>query len=56
MWRGVLNIPEDEFWNMPIGEMNDIIACYQIANGAEEKIIQDPEDDEDEDWIFPDLA
>lgn len=35
---------------MPFGELRDLIACYQIANGAREKV---PPDDEE---MIPDLA
>jgi len=34
---------------MPFGELKDMIACYQIAHGAKEKIVLDDED------ILPDL-
>lgn len=30
---------------MPLGELRDMIACYQIMNGAEEKIIVDDFDE-----------
>lgn len=29
---------------MPFGEMADMIACYQISNGAQEKVTPDDED------------
>lgn len=29
---------------MPFGELLDLIACYQIANGATEKVAGDDED------------
>jgi hypothetical protein len=35
---------------MPLGELNDMIACYQIINGAKQAM---PADDED---MIPDLA
>lgn len=41
----LLSIPRAELDCMPFGELRDMIACYQIANGAEEKIVvQDDED------------
>lgn len=33
----ILNIPRNEINCMPFGEMGDLIACYQILNGAEQK-------------------
>jgi hypothetical protein len=37
----ILNIPRDEFWCMPFGELGDLIACHQIYNGAKEKNTDD---------------
>ena len=45
-----LNVPRQELNSMPFGELGDLIACYQIANGAEEKR------DADDDDMIPDLA
>lgn len=33
----ILNIPRNEINCMPFGELGDLIACYQILNGAEQK-------------------
>ena len=33
----ILNIPRNEVNCMPFGELGDMIACYQIMNGAEQK-------------------
>lgn len=36
MWRGILNIPLEEFLLMTPGEFNDMVAAYQIAKGYAE--------------------
>lgn len=45
----LLNIPRCEVDALPMGEMLDMIACYQITKGAKEK-----EDADDMDMI-PDI-
>jgi len=46
----MLNIPRHELACMPFGELGDMIACYQIFNGAEQK--KEADDME----MIPDLA
>lgn len=45
----LLNIPRREVDCMPFGELGDMIACYQIINGAEQKT------EADDDEMIPDL-
>lgn len=45
----LLNVPRRELTCMPFGEMADMIACYQIINGAKPKMEADDED------MIPDL-
>lgn len=35
-WRGILNLPAEEFWVCPVGLFEDAVAVYQIMNGADE--------------------
>jgi hypothetical protein len=45
----LLNIPRRELLCMPLGELLDMIACYQIINGAKPKM------EADDDEMIPDL-
>jgi len=45
----LLNIPRLELGCMPVGELGDMVACYQIINGAKPKMEADDED------MIPDL-
>lgn len=45
-WGRSLGIPHEEYSMMTIGEISDLIACYQIANGIAE---------EDKTEYFPDV-
>lgn len=48
-WGRFLNIPRKEIDCMPFGEMGDMIACYQIVNGAEQK------EEIDDEIMIPDI-
>lgn len=43
MWRGIVNMPADEFWATPVGEFWDVVSCYQVGHGAalESQIVDD---------------
>lgn len=36
LWGRTIGMTYDEFSTMPMGELHDMIAAYQILNGAEE--------------------
>jgi len=55
MWGHMLHIPTREIYLTPVGLLYDMVACQQIAEGAEEKQVVQKSEDMDEDMI-PDLA
>jgi hypothetical protein len=50
MYGKLLNFQTAEFWAMPLGEIMDLIKCYQIHEG-----IAKPKETIDDDQMIPDI-